>query len=73
MTANEFVYWLQGFLEVAKPTVISAEQTQEIKNHIGLVLTKVTPDTSKNPLFFTGIQNQQPPAYEVSWIHGESC
>ncbi len=40
MTPENFIYWLNGFLEIAKPTSINEEQTQEIKNHIALVLKK---------------------------------
>ncbi len=75
MSAQEFVYWLQGFLEIAKPETISAEQVQEIKNHIKLVLTKITPEAGKSigwlPL---GIpQNNTVPSYEVTWVHTASC
>ncbi len=42
MTSENFVYWLQGFLEIGNPETISKEQIQEIKNHIALVLRKIT-------------------------------
>lgn len=43
MAPNEFVFWLNGFMELAKPESINERQTQEIKNHLNLVLNKVTP------------------------------
>lgn len=46
MTSNEFVYWLQGMMEIGQPKKLDAEQTQIIKAHLALVLNKVTPDVS---------------------------
>lgn len=48
MTPEQFVYWLQGFVEISKPQERSNEYYdvaawQEIKNHLDLVLTKKTP------------------------------
>ena len=43
MTAENFIFWLQGFMEIANPEIITKEQIQEIRNHISLVLQKVTP------------------------------
>jgi hypothetical protein len=37
MTAREFVYWLQGFYEMAKPDAIDRDQTEMIRRHLGLV------------------------------------
>ena len=42
MNPINFVYWLQGFLEIGNPTSIDEKQVQEIKNHIALVLDKQT-------------------------------
>lgn len=44
MTPENFIYWLQGFLEIGNPTEITDIQIQEIKNHISLVLKKETPN-----------------------------
>jgi hypothetical protein len=44
MTAEQFTYWLQGFMEVANPTTLDATQTQIIKDHLALVFDKQTPD-----------------------------
>lgn len=43
MTSENFIYWLQGFLEIQNPEVIDKNQVQIIKDHISLVLNKVTP------------------------------
>ena len=43
MTERDFIYWLQGYLEVSGTKKISAEQVQIIKDHLSLVLNKVTP------------------------------
>ena len=34
MTAEQFVYWLQGLLELGEVTSISEKQTQMIKTHL---------------------------------------
>ena len=44
MTTEQFVYWLQGFMETADPKTINETQTQIIKDHLDLVFNKVTPD-----------------------------
>lgn len=44
MTPENFIYWINGFLEIGNPTEINSQQTQEIKNHLALVLNKVTPN-----------------------------
>ena len=51
MNATEFVYWLQGYFEISQhsnePQTLNEKQIEEIKNHLKLVLTKVTPDLRK--------------------------
>lgn len=37
MRSRDFAYWLMGFFEVGKPTVINEEETQLIKQHLNLV------------------------------------
>lgn len=54
MTPEQFVYWLQGFMEVAEPTQLGPKETQQIKNHLNLVFNKKTPEVkedSQKPLF----------------------
>jgi hypothetical protein len=44
MTTEQFVYWLQGFMEVANPKTLDESQTQVIKDHLKLLFDKQTPD-----------------------------
>lgn len=37
MTSRDFVFWLQGYFEVADPTTIGEKETEMIKNHLNLV------------------------------------
>ena len=46
MSPEQFCYWLQGYLETAKPKTIDAAGTQIIKDHLAEVFHKVTPDVS---------------------------
>lgn len=50
MTERDFVYWLQGYLEISGSNEITPEQIQIIKDHIKLVLTKVTPDRNSGSI-----------------------
>lgn len=50
MTHRDFVYWLQGFLEIdgaddQKREGLSTAQVEVIKKHIALVLNNVTSGT----------------------------
>lgn len=50
MNTENFVYWLQGFLELReddKP--LTPKQVQIIKDHLALVFTKETPDRKAEP------------------------
>ena len=49
MNPRDFVYWLQGFLEIQDPKNISEEQITIIKQHMNLVLTNVTNITDVKP------------------------
>jgi hypothetical protein len=44
MTPEQFVYWLQGWLELSESPTLSETQVQVVKDHIAQVLTKTTPD-----------------------------
>ena len=46
MTSDNFVYWLQGYLELSKEKTLDADQIKVIEDHIKMVLTKVTPAQS---------------------------
>lgn len=37
MQSRDFVYWLQGFFEIADAKQITEEQTEVIKRHLNLV------------------------------------
>lgn len=45
-SAQDFVYWLQGFVEIADSDTISEKQWLIIKDHLKLVFDKKTPDRS---------------------------
>ena len=49
MTAEQFTYWLQGFMEIANPIKLSEKETQIIKDHLKLVFDKQTPDRFFSP------------------------
>lgn len=48
MTPENFVYWLQGHLELNEKGGLTAQQVKVIREHVALVLTKVTPKTEKS-------------------------
>ena len=50
-----FIYWLQGFFELSGATTLNEEQVKVIKEHIALVLHKVTPSKLTIPAFKTGV------------------
>jgi hypothetical protein len=43
MTAEQFTYWLQGFMEINDPETLGVRETQIIKDHLKLVFDKQTP------------------------------
>lgn len=49
MTAEQFVYWLQGFAEVHGSAPTTHEWTV-IKDHLATVFTKVTPSYPNYPI-----------------------
>ena len=57
MTPENFIYWLQGFLEIQNPEQITKEQIQIIKDHVGLVLHKVTPNRVLNDVQAYDLKN----------------
>lgn len=46
MTPEQFVYWLQGYMEIQCPTFVDAGRTKIIKDHLALVFKKETPERS---------------------------
>ena len=47
MTPEQFVYWLNGYLEMENPKTLGLKQTKMIKDHLNIVFNKVTP--KRNP------------------------
>jgi hypothetical protein len=45
MNERDFIYWLQGFLELSGAKTLNEQQVKIVKDHIALVMTKVTPNT----------------------------
>ena len=60
MTAEQFAYWLQGFVEL-NGSMPTEDQWQGIKDHLSTVFLKVTPHrvgpavASPKPFDFTGV------------------
>ena len=44
MTAEQFVYWLQGYMEIANPSSLGVGETRIVKDHLDLVFNKKTPE-----------------------------
>lgn len=44
MTAEQFTYWLQGFMELTSMNHLSTTQFQIVKDHLDLVFEKQTPN-----------------------------
>jgi hypothetical protein len=44
MNENQFVYWLQGFVELNPQAMLTLTQWQIVKDHLALVFKKETPD-----------------------------
>lgn len=49
MDEKNFVYWLQGYLELSGAKELNEQQVQVIKDHIQLVMKKVTPNVNPYP------------------------
>lgn len=43
MNAEQFVYWLNGYLELSGAQELSAAQVKSVREHLAFVLHKVTP------------------------------
>lgn len=50
MTNEQFIYWLQGFVEMTGEAQPTPEQWKMICHHLGTVFTKVTPKLEFNPV-----------------------
>ena len=47
MTERDFVYWLQGMLELSGAETLDVRQVAIIRDHLKLVFTKATPDRTQ--------------------------
>lgn len=47
MEPINFVYWLQGHLEITNQKGMTEEQVEKVRDHIKLVLEKVTPEKTE--------------------------
>jgi len=68
MDAIQFVYWLQGFLEMSDVDKLNTKQTQILKDHIALVLKKVTPIYEKSTYPDTPKMPYIPRPIDEKWI-----
>ena len=74
MTTEQFVYWLQGFMEVANPKTLDESQTQVIKDHLKLLFDKQTPDrdSEKSDPIINIPPNVWPNQIEPDWWGGKN-
>jgi hypothetical protein len=63
MTSQEFVYWLNGFLELSEAKTLDERQLKIVREHVSLVLTKVTP---------TGVPMSEEESRRVTAKHEDS-
>jgi hypothetical protein len=68
MTPEQFVYWLQGFMEIADPEALSTRQIDTIRDHLDLVLNKVTPNRSESIGTTTW-----PPKSTADWLRTQTA
>jgi len=65
MTSENFVFWLQGYLELSQhldgPKGLNEQQVEEIKNHLNTVLIKVTPSLPMQVPLFPSLPSYVPP------------
>ncbi len=55
MNAEQFVYWLNGYLELSGAQEMSAAQVKSVREHLALVLHKVAPlIENPKPTYFGG-------------------
>lgn len=53
MTPEQFSYWLQGFSELTGGAVPTEAQWNSIREHLGRVFVKITPDLAIGPVTIT--------------------
>ena len=67
MTAEQFTYWLQGFMEISDPIKLGEKETQMIKYHLNLVFDKQTPNRTDIPTSTPFQQVGPPPNPYIDW------
>ncbi len=72
MTPRDFVYWMQGLIEIGQPENLNKEQIEMIKRHLNLVLTNVTDEIKPNltpaPFRSPSLLHIDPAAEHNTWI-----
>lgn len=66
MNERDFVYWLQGYLELSNTQFLSSEQVKIIQDHLSLVLYKTTPQYNTTTTTSSGIYGLQYPLMVTS-------
>jgi len=66
MTAEQFTYWLQGFMELTSMNHLEPNQFQIIKDHLKLVFDKQTPDRSRPKPTLPDIARPYPGPYTTN-------
>lgn len=49
MRSRDFCYWLQGFIEVGQPHIVTMEQLATIRNHLNMVFRHEIDPSHGNP------------------------
>lgn len=75
MEALQFVYWLQGALELGQHKELSETQVKIIQDHLNLVLNKVTPQYNVPQMPKLGVQPFRGAEFHINTpqIHDAVC
>lgn len=72
MNERDFCYWLQGYFELTEGAGLTENQVEIIKDHLGLAMTKVTPNRGGGSGGFGGCLTCSAPQEETQGF-GISC
>ena len=64
MTTRDFVYWLQGFFELAEPETLGISEVKHIRQHLDMVFTLGVSNDAPH------VEGRVPMAYFVYWLRG---
>jgi hypothetical protein len=70
MEARDFVYWMQGALELGQLKELNETQVKIVQDHLNLVLKKVTPTYNTPQMPSIGIRPFAPGQHQ---IHDAVC